>query len=296
MEFDFGKTVTVHPRCLTKALSMTIDSTFIEHWEPEYDKIASDETEYLSLIERVNQETKIYKSIPPETLERIINWKSPRTKGYIKWTNYDIYRNAFRETLDPRNPVNMSLLVSLPGIGAPVASTILHFFFPDVYPIYDFRTVEVLNSFGYLKNKTVNLSRYPEFQKVIQEIRTALLHYNLRQIDRALFAYHKINFRKTRKCTPNNKKTPNSKWVNAKRMGDPRSIPEIVKLICRDLGRDGKEIRRKDIIAKAKKHGINESSVLPADYCDNTKTGQWCKHSFLHSIGPGRYILSSLNS
>jgi len=28
---------------------MTIDSKFIEHWEPKYDEIESDESEYLSL-------------------------------------------------------------------------------------------------------------------------------------------------------------------------------------------------------------------------------------------------------
>ena len=274
---------------------MKIDSTFIEHWAPEYDKIAPDEPEYLSLIERVNQEIKNHKSIPPETLERIINWKSPRAKGTIKWTNYDIYSNAFRETLYPQNPAKMALLVRLPGFGAPVASTILHFIFPDVYPIYDFRTVEVLNRFGYLKSKTVSPSRYPEFQKAIQEIRTRLPHYTLRDIDRALFAYHKINFGKTRKCPLTNENTPNSKRVDTKGMGDLSSIPAIVKFICQGLGRNGKVIERRDIIAQAKEHGINESSILPADYCDNTITGRWSKHSFLHSIGPGRYILSSLN-
>ena len=72
------------------------------------------------------------------------------------------------------------------------------------------------------------------------------------------------------------------------------TIPEIVKAICEDLGAGGKVIRRKDILERAQERGISESSLLPADFCDNTKTGQWSKHSFLHSIGPGRYILSIL--
>jgi hypothetical protein len=37
---------------------MKIDSKFIEHWEPKYDEIESDENEYLSLIERINVEVK----------------------------------------------------------------------------------------------------------------------------------------------------------------------------------------------------------------------------------------------
>lgn len=70
------------------------------------------------------------------------------------------------------------------------------------------------------------------------------------------------------------------------------SIPEMVKSICDDLGSNGRVINRKDIIEKAKTLGIKESSILPADYCDNTKTGQWSSYNFLHSIGRGSYVLA----
>jgi hypothetical protein len=74
----------------------------------------------------------------------------------------------------------------------------------------------------------------------------------------------------------------------------PGSIPEIVEKICENLGADGQVIERWEIIEEAKKLGLNTTSVLPADYCDNTITGRWSRHSFLHSIGPGQYILSRL--
>ncbi|GEM_PF-860268 len=74
------------------------------------------------------------------------------------------------------------------------------------------------------------------------------------------------------------------------------SIPDLIQNICQELGKDGKIILRKDIIARAKKLGIEESSVLPADYCDNTTTGKWSRHSFLHSVGPGKYVLKNLLS
>jgi hypothetical protein len=69
------------------------------------------------------------------------------------------------------------------------------------------------------------------------------------------------------------------------------SVPERVRLICQELAAEDKIIHRRDIFRIAKERGINEGSVLPADYCDNTQTGKWSKHSFLHSVGPGRYVL-----
>ena len=69
------------------------------------------------------------------------------------------------------------------------------------------------------------------------------------------------------------------------------SLPEQVRLICQELAAGGEIIKRQDILRVAKDRGINEASVLPADYCDNTETGKWSRHSFLHSVAPGRYIL-----
>jgi hypothetical protein len=145
---------------------MKIDSNFIEQWGLKYDEIESDECEYLTLIERVKEETKTHLSINLETFQRIINWKSPRVKGTIKWDDYGAYEETFRKIIGPKCKEKMKLLVALPGIGAPVASTILHFIFPEIFPIYDFRTTEVLNRFGCLKSKTVSTVRYPEFQRV----------------------------------------------------------------------------------------------------------------------------------
>ena len=94
---------------------MTIDSKFIEHWGPKYDEIESDESEYLSLIKRVEEETIALSSISRATFERIINWKSPRVKGFIKWENYGIYRDAFQNILDPKNPDKMVAAAYTPG-------------------------------------------------------------------------------------------------------------------------------------------------------------------------------------
>ena len=69
------------------------------------------------------------------------------------------------------------------------------------------------------------------------------------------------------------------------------AIPGTIHAICKELGKDGQVISRRAILAQTSKLGIKDSSVLPADYCDNTAIGKWSRYSFLHSVGPGRYIL-----
>ncbi|MGC2422775.1 MAG: hypothetical protein WA666_00250 [Nitrospirota bacterium] len=92
------------------------------------------------------------------------------------------------------------------------------------------------------------------------------------------------------------KKQPREELGTSPSSGDkPRdtslSIPEQVRLICEELAVGGNIIHREDILRLAKERGINEDSVLPADYCDNTETSKWSTHSFLHSVARGKYIL-----
>ncbi len=283
---------------------MKIDSQFIEEWEPKYDEIESDQGEYIALVKCVSEDIQNFQTIRLDTFERIINWKSPRSRGFIEWNNYETYQEAFRIILDPNHPEKMRTLDDLPGIGPPIASVILHFIYPEVFPMYDFRTTEVLYNFGYLQTKYTSRSHYPKFQDAIIKLKISLVHYNLRQIDRALFTFHKINSEKFKKLSEkkhkkciysqyiNSKETSRSPAIYIRRDETVVSIPKIVQSICEELGAGGKIITRKDILAKTKQYGLNKASVLPADYCDNTKTGQWSKHSFLHSFGPGKYILS----
>ncbi len=267
-----------------------IDAQFISEWEPRYDQIASDQEEYLALINMVRTETQDRLTITRRTFERIINWKSPRAKGKINWSDYRIYQKAFRQVLSIDEDERMEVLVALPGIGAPIASAILHFIFPSVFPIYDFRTTETLHYFSYIKSKIVSPRYYREFRETIQSVREELDRYDLRQIDRALFAFHKISFSRKKNGTFHSAES--RPIITGKK--PERSIPTIVKSICEELGANGRLIERREIIQKAIQHGLNESSILPADYCDNTLTGKWSKHSFLHSVGRGRYVLSNL--
>jgi hypothetical protein len=58
-------------------------------------------------------------------------------------------------------------------------------------PIIDVRTVEVLYTAGLISTDRRDLAHYEEFRKAIEGIRQRCPGWSLREIDRALFAYHK---------------------------------------------------------------------------------------------------------
>ncbi len=179
-----------------------VNDDFIRHWEPRYDQIAHDEFDYQNLIQRVIEEVLDICSISSDTFRRIYNWKAPRARHYVRWNNFNIYENAFRNVLqlpDEQDEQKIMVLDYLPGIGIPVASTILHFMYPNVFPIVDFRTVEALQDLDCLDNQKPfyyfrdRLGGYMIFRSVIADIVQRHPHWNLRQIDRALSACHKIH-------------------------------------------------------------------------------------------------------
>ena len=173
---------------------------------PRYDDTESDETEYTRLVKDVASDVAEFKTLRRDTFTRILHWKSPRVKGKIDWVKYQDYLDTIEKCISAPESDKLELLANLPGIGVPVASTIVHFLFPDRFPIIDVRTVEVLHKFGLLLHTARDLNRYPAYMGAILEIQSRNNKWNLRQIDRALFAYHKKNFpslggsRKSRSC------------------------------------------------------------------------------------------------
>ncbi len=175
-----------------------ITKEFIREWEPKYDESESDESEYQRLVDAVEAEAERDQVLTHETFIDILDWKAARVKGKIDKQHPERYRDAFRRvlTVEMSADEKMEMLWSLPGIGAPVASTILHFMFPDDMPIYDRRTVEALNRFSCIEQSKTSESGYSEFRSALLQIRDDLGEFTLRQIDRALFAYHKVEMEK----------------------------------------------------------------------------------------------------
>lgn len=180
---------------------MIVDDAFLERWHPIYDKVTKkhDEHDYQCLLKIVRRDVRMSATLQKETLERIYDWKAPRAKPHVKWERYRLYANMFRKALENRVKPDekVAILDNLPGIGIPVASTILHLVYPEIFPIVDFRTVEVLRDNEHLDQSRGKyyyrdtIEGYQVFRSAVEDIARQCPKWSLRQIDRALFAYHK---------------------------------------------------------------------------------------------------------
>jgi hypothetical protein len=175
-------------------MTLQIDDAFIREWHPRYDDTEKDEGDYKKLVSTVAQAKG---EISEETFRDIWKWKgATRVIRHVKIKQYGTrYAVAFRRAAsEPPERKLAALLapgVKLPGIGAPTGSTLIHFIHPETMPIIDVRTVEVLFEAGFISTKQRDLEHYEEFRKAIDGIRHHCPGWTLRQIDRALFAYHK---------------------------------------------------------------------------------------------------------
>lgn len=103
------------------------------------------------------------------------------------------YAKAFRRAAAAPPERKLAKLVGsgvkLPGVGAPTASTIIHFIHPETMPIIDVRTVGTLFEAGRIRTQQCDLEHYEEFRKAIDRIRSECsISWTLRQVDRAFFA------------------------------------------------------------------------------------------------------------
>lgn len=168
-----------------------MDEAFIDKWS----NIDVDEYEYNSIIKLVKNDIETQHTISESTFDRIINWKSPRSKGNIHKQKYEEISKTFTEILSIEN--KLEKLKGIYGIGISIASCILHFIYPDDYPIVDVRTVEALQSLGYI-DKDVKVSAIRDTIKGYHTYRSKILEISkkvkrkLREIDKALFKFHKI--------------------------------------------------------------------------------------------------------
>jgi hypothetical protein len=176
-------------------MTLQIDDAFIREWHPKYRE--GDEDEYERLVATVAREMNSMGTIRRETFLDIWKWKGAmRVIRHVKMEQYDnCYAAAFhRAASEPAERKLEALLApgkKLLGVGAPTGSTIIHFIHPRSMPIIDVRTVEVLFEAGLISTKQRDLPHYEEFRRAVDGIRHGCRRWNLRQIDRALFAYHK---------------------------------------------------------------------------------------------------------
>lgn len=123
-----------------------------------------------ALHEKLNNSS----SIENTDLFRIALWKYNRCIHIADSTLGKLNELAITEKLaidDPFSEEVIEELVATPGIGFPLASTILKFARPDVYPIIDIRAYRVLLG-KKITYSTYSLDKYIEYAKMIGDIST----------------------------------------------------------------------------------------------------------------------------
>lgn len=166
-----------------------IDGNFIKNWIPY--KKNSDEIEYENILKTIQDQGSY---IDWDVFIRIYDWKASRSKNYLDTENKELYTSAFKEIsdLDDVEKINFfketKRRKKLPGILEPIASTILHFMYPDKFPIRDVRTVGTLRDKGLLRAKKISYNDYRE--EIFKIFNNCKGEFSLREIDRTLFTYN----------------------------------------------------------------------------------------------------------
>lgn len=131
---------------------------------------------------------KRHDHLTKEKFLEICCWKAPRAFHHFKANSeneiIELTRKSFKASDECARIVS---LVELNGVGYPIASAILHFKFPNKYPILDFRALE---SLGYKKRMTYNCKFWQEYVDKLRGL-SKRFHVSMRELDKALWAHSK---------------------------------------------------------------------------------------------------------
>jgi hypothetical protein len=122
---------------------------------------------------------------------KIAAWKTKRQRKHYENNSRALVEEVTRISFEKgrSEKVRIEILTILSGVNYPVASTLLHFAFPNRYPILDFR---VIWSLGMEKPALYSFHFWWDF---VNRIRTdsKKLGLSIRDFDKALWAYSKKN-------------------------------------------------------------------------------------------------------
>lgn len=172
-----------------------IDDKFIAKWAARYPEsnIGGDDKEYDLILSKVRDEISSIGTLSEETFLQIADWKSFHVRYKIDRNDFELYQTAILYALEVPDKLKISLLCGLEGVNIAVASTILNFMYPDEFPIIDYRVTQVLReAAGIQLAKNMSYKMYHKYKSEIENIVNDT-GYDIRTIDRALFAYHKLN-------------------------------------------------------------------------------------------------------
>jgi hypothetical protein len=124
-----------------------------------------------------------------EQLHTLVDWKSPRSKGYIARNDPKDIQEVTKTVLGIEDLIAIKKLCRLHGVQYPVASAILHFFHKEDYPIIDTRALWTLTKEKLPYDKYG--SNYPLWKEYTQFCRKLAKRYkvSMRDLDKALWQY-----------------------------------------------------------------------------------------------------------
>lgn len=132
------------------------------------------------------------KYLTREEFVKVGLWKSKRQERNYKSRENDdltvreITEFAFKAKSER---ARMKSLTVLKGVSWPVASVILHFVFPDKYPILDFR---VIWSLGWEQPKQYDFNFWQRYVKTLKSL-SKQYKVSLRDLDKGFWEYSKEN-------------------------------------------------------------------------------------------------------
>lgn len=141
---------------------------------------------------RIEQKMKLLlrtqKYLTKEQLREIGSWKSPRIKRHFEKHNEKTVREITKFSFTTTSEeARILCLTSLKGVNFPVASTVLHFAFPNKYPIMDYR---VIWSLGWDQPSAYNFAFWEKYCKKIMVL-SKKFNLPIRTVEKALWMYSK---------------------------------------------------------------------------------------------------------
>jgi hypothetical protein len=188
-------------------------------------------------------------------------------KGIVKLDKFIVYEKGIADAHRAEEDQKLIILLRLYGIGPPVGSTILHFMYPNSFPIIDIRTAETLHYAGRIKSSSTNFLHHASFRSEMLKIAKENSSFTLREIDRALFAYHKIDL--SLKLKQNVVREEIKRRIKMPKPQGNLKIKNKILSVFKDMV--GEMFSREKIIDMVVNAypGTNRSSIIPSDYCYN---------------------------
>lgn len=167
---------------------MELTRANIKKWADKYDKEASEQDR--AVEKEMKDKLRTQRFLTKADLVKIGLWKSTRPKKWYEKNDDTVVQELTGFSFAAMTEeARIGALCALKGVSFPVASVILHFAFPDRYPILDVRALE---SLGESSAKSYNLEFWLYYCEHVRGIAKGV-DLPLRVIDKALWQFSKDN-------------------------------------------------------------------------------------------------------